>query len=78
MDHLEGRVADLADLQGEYLRGLEAYKSRDWESAIRFFGKSAAMTETESLSRLYLSRCEHFLDEPPSKDWDGVWTMTTK
>jgi adenylate cyclase len=27
---------------------------------------------------LHLKRCQHFLQEPPPDDWDGVWTLTEK
>ena len=29
-------------------------------------------------SRVYIPRCEHFLENPPESDWDGVWTLTSK
>jgi len=27
---------------------------------------------------MYLGRCQHLLQSPPSDEWDGVWTMTDK
>ena len=29
-------------------------------------------------SRIYIPRCEHYLENPPGEDWDGVWTLTSK
>ena len=29
-------------------------------------------------SAIFIHRCELFKENPPGKDWDGVWTMRTK
>ena len=29
-------------------------------------------------SRIYIPRCEHYLQNAPGDDWDGVWTLTSK
>ena len=29
-------------------------------------------------SRIYIPRCEHYQENPPGEDWDGVWTLTSK
>jgi len=78
MDHLEGRVDGLDDVQGLYQEGLSLYKDRAWQQAKDRFQKASMVSDAESLSRLYIERCQHFLTHPPSADWDGVWTMKTK
>jgi len=35
-------------------------------------------TRPTTPSKVYIFRCNHFIENPPDKDWDGVWTMTTK
>jgi adenylate cyclase len=32
----------------------------------------------DRLAEMYVSRCQHFIDNPPDDDWNGVWVMTTK
>ena len=29
-------------------------------------------------SLIYIERCKIFIEDPPGKNWDGVWTMTSK
>ena len=29
-------------------------------------------------SAVYIKRCAMFKENPPDKDWDGIWTMLTK
>ena len=29
-------------------------------------------------SRVYIPRCDHWKENPPGDDWDGVWTLTSK
>ena len=29
-------------------------------------------------SLIYLERCKEFKETPPPKDWDGVYTLTSK
>ena len=29
-------------------------------------------------SLVYIHRCKMFKDNPPDKNWDGVWKMTSK
>jgi adenylate cyclase len=54
------------------------YRSQEWqgaEKALRMLLKS----EPDSfLYQLYLERLEHFKQEPPEADWDGVFTHETK
>jgi len=29
-------------------------------------------------STVYIDRCKALKENPPGKDWDGVWTLTAK
>lgn len=61
-----------------YNQGLELYKNRQFDTALNKFREALSMDEKDGPSRLYLDRCEHFIDNPPPENWDGVFTMTTK
>ncbi len=61
-----------------YNLGLAAYKQRKWEDAIKAFEKALQMDPKDGPSELYLDRSKKFKETPPSDDWDGVYTMTTK
>ncbi len=63
--------------------GLELYNAQKWNDALKKFEASAELedefpTRPTTPSKVYIFRCKHFMDNPPDKDWDGVWTMTTK
>ena len=66
-----------------YDEALELYKNQEWAKAIDAF---KASNELESMfpgrktnpSRIYIPRCEHYKENRPGDDWDGVWTLTSK
>jgi len=63
--------------------GMELYLNQDWIKAKKRF-KDALNLEEKFLDRpttpsaVYLDRCDYFKSDPPEKNWDGVFTMTTK
>ncbi len=61
-----------------YNLGLEAYKERKWDDAIRAFDRALAVDPEDGPSELYRERALTFKSSPPPDDWDGVFVMTTK
>ena len=66
-----------------YNEALKLYKNQEWNKAIEAFKASDALEDMfpgrkTNPSRIYISRCEHFIDNPPGENWDGVWTLTSK
>ena len=59
-------------------QGLEQYISRQFEAAIESFKKCLEIIPGDSLSEVYLQRCQTYLETPPPPDWDGVWRLTKK
>jgi len=63
--------------------GMELYHDQNWVKAKKQF-KEALKLEENFLDRpttpsaVYLDRCDYYKNDPPGKDWDWVWTMTTK
>ena len=63
--------------------GMELYHDQNWVKAKKQF-KEALKLEEKFLDRpttpsaVYLDRCDYYKNDPPGKDWDWVWTMTTK
>ena len=68
----------LADLVGYFSQGLTAYRARDWQGAIGKFEAALAAHPTDQLSKIYIERCRHLLQNAPGGDWDGVWVLTEK
>ena len=63
--------------------GLDYYYQQNWDEALSNFEKAETMEEhftsrNTTPSAVYIERCNMFKENPPGKDWDGVWTMTAK
>ena len=63
--------------------GLDYYYKQDWNKALEIFTNSEKLEEkftsrNTNPSMVYIERCSMFKETPPNKDWDGVWTMTSK
>ncbi|WP_072619348.1 GAF domain-containing protein [Spirulina major] len=61
-----------------YSRGRDLYKSQNFSLALPYFATVLEVFPNDKASYLHMGRCQHFIKNPPVKDWDGVWTMTTK
>lgn len=77
---------DKAKLIEHYEKGLELYKKKRWDSAVKEFEKSLTISKTlksdegkeDLASEVFIDRCKEFRKNPPPKDWDGAWIMKTK
>ncbi len=58
--------------------GLALYRSRRFDEAGVAFREVVASLGSDPPSTEYLRRCAYFSEHPPTSDWDGVFTMTTK
>ena len=63
-----------------YHKGREYYLNRQFNSAQTEFTKVLEVDKNDQPAMLYLRRCHHWLQTPPSDtDWDdGVWTFKEK
>ena len=61
-----------------FSEGRRFYKLMDFEKAKNCFVEALAVDSSDSPSRVYLERCEWYINNPPPDDWDGVFIMTTK
>ena len=55
-------------------RGLELYRSRQWDGAIQLF----ETFPDDAVGRIYVERCRAYRQNPPPSDWDGVADLKTK
>ncbi len=66
-----------------YNKGLELYRAQKFEEAKATFVEADSIEEMfpyrpTNPSRVYIGRCEFFIDNPPGDDWDGSWVLTEK
>ncbi len=74
---------DTAKMLMIFHEGLELYNAQKWNDALKKFEESATLedefpTRPTTPSKVYIFRCNHFIENLPEKDWDGVWTLTSK
>ena len=73
----------MVNLVKTFEEGLDLYYQQKWDKAISQFQKAEEMEEhftsrNTTPSAVYIDRCAMFRDNPPGKDWNGVWVMTSK
>lgn len=59
-------------------QGRVLYKKRSFDEAIKKFAQALRIDSDDGPSKVYYARCKHFMSNPPSDDWDGVFVMTSK
>ncbi len=77
---LLGEAADAGKWAGflaVFGRGLDLYKRGLWDEAAAAFREALQARPGDSVSELYISRCNELKSNPPAA-WDGVFTMTKK
>ena len=62
---------------------MDLYFQQKWDAALQQFTQTETMEDhytsrNTTPSAVFIHRCELFKEKPPEKNWDGVWTMTTK
>jgi len=72
----EGRL-DAKSLK-EYKKAIRMYKMRNWNIALGYFRKIAEQYPSDTLTKLYIERCERFLKNPPPETWDGATVFDFK
>jgi adenylate cyclase len=73
----EEAVKKYDDLKN-YFKGLRLYQDADFVEAKKIFTKSAELLPDDGPSKLYVDRCEYYIENPPGKDWNRVFVMKTK
>ena len=58
-------------------QGLNFYQQQNWAQALETF-QLLHSDEEHKLYQIYIDRITHFQKNPPGKDWDGVYTFSTK
>ena len=76
--HTHETFPHMMEVVGHFTEGRRAYGSGMWLKAIRSFREALRLHPADTLSQLYIDRCEHLHANPPQEPWEGVWTMTSK
>ncbi|MBU2512220.1 adenylate/guanylate cyclase domain-containing protein [bacterium] len=71
-------TGDKAKLIETFHKGLELYKQRDFKGALEVFESGLELSPFDGPTLTYIDRCNEFIKNPPTEDWDGVFTHTKK
>ena len=75
----KGKLPDrMYGMMEKYYKALEYFGSRDWKEAISYFQQGLKIVKDDGPSLVYIERCEKYLRRAPSRDWDGVYKLTSK
>jgi len=56
----------------------DLFEEHNWEDALSEFDKILKQFPKDKPSLFYLNYCKKFLQNPPEKDWDGVFVFREK
>ncbi len=69
----------LFDCVGLYEQGMDAYFKQEWDQALSYFNQSLPLeAHPTNPSQIFIERCGLMKANPPGKDWNGVFIMTSK
>ena len=79
---LVGRATEVPEERRQLIQafsqGLKAYQVQDWERARKVFGQVDAHFPGDGPTQVFVDRVDALKKNPPPKDWNGVFVMTTK
>ena len=61
-----------------FAQGRKSYKLMDFTGALVHFKAALELDSSDGPSKVYIARCQHYLENPPPDDWDGVFVMKSK
>ena len=76
--HTKESFPGIGEVTGLFKDGLDAYRARKWDAAVRLFGECLAINPNDKPSQLYVRRAEHLKANSPPDDWAGVCVMDSK
>jgi adenylate cyclase len=71
------KAIDAIEQMHEYFQGIELYRHKSFEAAMDYF-KRCSEKLGDYPSKVYIKRCEYYLQNPPADSWEGVFEFKTK
>lgn len=76
---LRGQVVDqVMDEIDRFHRALDKFREQKWDDAEQILVKLAHADPSRKVYQVYVDRVMKLRHAPPGKNWDGVFTFTTK
>lgn len=61
-----------------YNAALTFYQHKQFKEAFETFSQITTLFQNDTVSEIYINRCQNYIESPPPLDWDGVFVMKTK
>jgi hypothetical protein len=58
--------------------GLALYRDKKFKEAVEKFNSALKFDPEDTPSKVFIDRCNYFLEHPVPEDWDGVYEMKSK
>ncbi len=65
------------EILSPYHQGLMYYFAQDWPAALQFFDQCLSSFPDDTVSKMYIKRCQDYLQSPPGEDWDRTFGPVT-
>ncbi|MBN1523491.1 MAG: CHASE2 domain-containing protein [Spirochaetales bacterium] len=69
---------EMFELVAIFEEALGLFRNQEWDKAKHLFQKVLKLNETDGPAEKFIKRCEEYKKKPPAKNWDGVFSLTTK
>ena len=76
--HTEQTFPNLMDVVSHFRDGIAKYRRGEFDLAIKAFDQALGFNPNDTLSQIYIERCNMLQQHPPEGVWDGVWRMDGK
>lgn len=73
----DNELQNLNEVISMFNRAVCLYLSREWLQAIEVFNRIISKGLYYESAQIFINRCEYYLENPPEKDWDGVFKQET-
>jgi hypothetical protein len=62
----------------DYNKALQAYKKKEFKSALNLLNAIEAVNPKDKTIKIYLERCNHYIEKGVPEFWDGVENFDLK
>ncbi|MGR3221346.1 MAG: GAF domain-containing protein [Candidatus Anammoxibacter sp.] len=76
--HTAATFPNLMEVVNYFKDGVDLYRKADWGKSVAAFKKAINLHPNDKLAQMYVDRCEHFKENSPGDDWNGIWVMKSK
>lgn len=66
------------DLCHRFAQGFKLYTEQRWTEAVKHFEQMKNDFPQDYVTSLYLDRCTAYKENPPKRNWDGIFVLTSK